>query len=248
MKTIRYDSYRFSPREFLICLLTGTGMAALTAYLFYRSFIAFLLFLPGVWLYMKKQRGVLMEKRKSEVALQFREAIMAVSASLGAGYSVENAFIEASKDLGTLFGKDAPIVLEFKNIAGRLGANETLEVILEDLAARSGAADIRDFADVFVTAKRTGGDLVSIIRKSASHIGDKIEVRRDIETLMSAKKMEQKVMNVIPFFIILYVSLNSPGFLDSLYHNLIGILVMTGCLLAYGGALLLAEKIVSIEV
>ncbi len=248
MKKIRYDSYTFSAREFVTCLCTGLGGAALVAYLFYRSLVAFILFLPAVLLYMKRQKRVLMEKRKGEVALQFREAIMAVSASLGAGYSVENAFIEAGKDLGTLFGKDAPIVMEFKNLAGRLGANETLEVILEDLAERSGSQDIRDFADVFVTAKRTGGDLVSIIRKSAAHIGDKIEVRRDIETLMSAKKMEQKVMNAIPFFIILYVSINSPGFLDALYHNVIGVAVMTGCLGAYAGALLLADKIVSIEV
>ena len=248
MKGIDYEKYKMSPRELLTYLLLGIGADAMVSYLFYRSIIAFAIFLPGVLIFLKKKKEELAAKRRRETALQFREAIMAVSASLGAGYSVENAFIEAAKDLKNMFGKKAPIVIEFRSMAGRLGANETLETILADLAARSGSEDIKDFADVFITAKRTGGDLVSIIRKSAFHIGDKIEVKRDIETLMSAKKMEQNVMNAVPFFIILYVSINSPGFLDSLYHNPLGVAVMTGCLGAYAGAFLLAKKIVSIEV
>lgn len=238
----------FSRREYLFTLACGIALAALTAYLFYRSIIAFALLLTALPAYMKKKEKEKRSEQKKEEALQFREAILSVSASLGAGYSVENAFVEACSDLKNLYGENSFIVSEFRNLAGRLQANETLEVILSDMADRSSSPDIRDFADVFVTAKRTGGDLVSIIRRSAFHIGDKIEVMRDIETLMSAKKMEQRVMNAVPFLIILYVSLNSPGFLDALYHNPVGIAVMTGCLGAYAGALLLADRIVSIEV
>ncbi len=247
-ETKEYSKYEFTAGEFMTCMLTYIAIDALVAYLFYRSIIAFVLLLPGGLVYLKKKKKDYELVRQKEAANQFRDAILSVSASLGAGYSVENAFVEAAGDLKNLYGSRAVMVMEFRGISGRLMANENLETILMDMAERNGSPDIKDFADVFVTAKRMGGDLVSIIRRTAAHIGDKIEVRRDIDTMMSAKKMEQKVMNAVPFAIILYVSVNSPGFLDALYHNPMGIMVMSGCLAAYTGALALAEKIVSIEV
>ncbi len=237
-----------SRREMLLFLLTGTGIAALTAYLFYRSFIAFILLMFAMPAYLKYRKSRALKKKKKELALQFKDAILAVSSALSAGYSVENAFIQSIGDLKNLYSAKAPIVVEFSNIAGRLGTNEPLEDILFDLALRSGSPDIKDFADVFVIAKRNGGDMVSIIRRTAYHISDKTEVARDIDTLISAKKMEQRIMNVIPFLIIFYVSVSSPGFLDALYNNLLGVLVMSACLAAYGFAIYLSEKIISIEV
>lgn len=248
MSGIRYDRYIFSVKEWIGYIFMGLLLDAMVAYLFYRSFVAFMLLLPLVFIFLKNKKQELLNKRLKSLSVEFKEAIMAVSASLNAGYSVENSFIEAAKDLKNLFGKSSAIVKEFAYMTGRIRANENVEDILMDLADRSGIEDIRDFADVFVTAKRSGGDLNNIIRRSAYHIGDKIEVKRDIDTLMSAKKMEQKVMNVIPFMIILYMNFNSPGFLDPLYKNIFGVLIMSVCLGVYGLAIFIAARITSVEV
>ena len=69
-----------------------------------------------------------------------------------------------------------------------------------------------------------------------------------IQTEISGKKMEQKLMNLMPLFILLYVSFSFEGYLDGMYHNTLGILVMTACLAAYAGAYLLSEKIMAISV
>ena len=37
-----------------------------------------------------------------------------------------------------------------------------------------------------------------IIATTIEHISDKIEMEREVQTVISAKKMEQKIMNVIP--------------------------------------------------
>lgn len=180
--------------------------------------------------------------------MQFREAILAVSASLNSGYSIENAFCEAGKDMEVLYGKKEMIVKELRLLSGRLSANETLESILLDFSERSGLEDIRDFTQIFVTAKRSGGNLNEIIRRASHHISEKIEVKREIDTLMSAKKMEQKIMNIVPFLMLLYINFSSPGFLDVLYGNMAGFLIMTMCLAVYAAAYGTAQKIVSIEV
>ena len=58
-----------------------------------------------------------------------------------------------------------------------------------------------------------------VIQKTARMLGDKIDVRREIEATLAAKKSEQMIMSVMPAGIIFYLKLTSPGFLDVLYGN-----------------------------
>ena len=87
-----------------------------------------------------------------------------------------------------------------------------------------------------------------MIRVCSVTIGDKIETAKEIQTLIAAKKLEGRIMDIIPCFIILYIDLSSPGFFDVLYYTLFGRVIMTACLAVYLGAILLSEKIMSIEV
>lgn len=245
---INYQKYIFSKQEWVLYSLEGISIVAGIAYLFYQNLVAFLILLPLLMLFIKEKKEQLCCSRKREVNIQFKDAIQAVSSALHAGYSVENAFIEAGNDMLTLYGKEGIITKEFQLLSGRIKSNETLENILKDFARRSAIDDIQDFTDVFVTAKRSGGDFSMIIKRAVDSIGDKIEVKREIETLMSAKKFEQKIMNVVPFFIILYVKQSSPEFMKALYGNWSGAIVMTVCLVLYLFAYYLSLKIVNIEV
>lgn len=218
------------------------------SFIFYRSIIAFLIIMPGLIPFWKKSMKRKEEDRRKELAGQFRESIMAVSTALNAGYSIENAFVEAFHDMSQMYGADAMITREYRIMTERLKNNETLEKILNDFAKKSGIEDVSDFSDVFCAAKRSGGDMVKIIRRAAGNISDKIEVKREIETMMSAKKFEQRIMEIVPFGIIGYLGVASPGFLDILYHNIPGIAVMTFCLALYAGGFFMAEKIIDIEI
>ncbi|HCA70321.1 MAG TPA: type II secretion system protein F, partial [Lachnospiraceae bacterium] len=79
-------------------------------------------------------------------------------------------------------------------------------------------------------------------------ISDKVEVKREIITMVTAKKYEADIMKIIPLGIIFYLQFFSPGFLDPLYHNILGKMVMSILLIAYLCAYYLADKIVAIEV
>ena len=54
-------------------------------------------------------------------------------------------------------------------------------------------------------------------------------------------------MNVVPIFILAYLKLTSGAFLAPLYGNLFGVLFMTACLVVYGVTILLADKILDIQ-
>ena len=112
---------------------------------------------PGLVLFLKEQNRNLRRRRLRTLESQFLTGIQAVSNALSAGYSVENAFIEAVGELRKVFAPKEDSVREFEQIARQLSYNRPLEGLLLDLANRSRAEDIESFAQVFTAARRSRG-------------------------------------------------------------------------------------------
>lgn len=207
-----------------LLLLLGIG------YLFYGVLWAGLL---GIWLmpYLMRQDYLQEERRKKEqMGLAFREALQSMSAALHAGYAAENAIREAIRDLRTIYGEQALIVIEFRRMWNEVQMQIPVEQIWMNFGERSGIPVIREFAIIFQTAKRSGGDLITIMDNTAAVIGEKLQVRQEIETILANKRLEWKIMRVIPLGIILYMKVSFPEFMDVLYGNTAGILLMSTAL------------------
>lgn len=243
-----YAEYHFSLKEGALAVLEGMFVVAMIGYFFYRSWLACLFLLPVFVLFMRERKRELAKKRRQELSLQFKDLVLALLTNVKAGYSIENALRESYRDIELLYGADSPICLEVRHMVRGLENNVILEKLLFDLGVRSRLPDIMQFADVFLIAKRSGGNLTEILEKTAGVIEQKTETDKEIQLMVSAKKMEQKIMNMVPFLIIFYIGTTSRGFFDVLYHNLVGVAVMTACLLFYGAAYLLSRRIVEIEV
>ena len=165
---------------------------------------------------------------------------------LSAGYSLENSLSLSVKELEGLYGKTGMITEEFSYMEAGVRMNRPVELLLADMGRRSGIQDVDQFARVFAAAKRSGGELTDIISQTAGIIRDKIQVQEEIHTLTAARVFEQKIMNGIPFGIILYIDFTSPGFFHVMYETWLGRIFMTACLGIYVGAVFLAKKILDI--
>lgn len=235
-------------RQWCSFLLTGILIYGVVIYTFYRSLTLFLIGLPFSGIYPVFKKKELIQHRKQEFARQFKEGILILAASLSAGYSVENAFSASLGELTTLYGENGMIVREFCYLSKRISMKCPVEQVLLDLAERTGLDDVENFAQVFAVAKRSGGQLVAVINHTAGIIRDKAQVREEILTLTSSRQFEQKIMNMIPFFIVFYINATSPGFFDMMYRTGLGRIVMTGCLAVYLAAYWLSGKLLCIEV
>ena len=220
----------------------------LISYLFFSSFFAFLVLLPGFPVFLNDKKRRLQNARKQEMNRQFLEGIQMTAASLAAGYSIENAVKEAWKELSRIYPKDSFIIREFQILVHQTEMNRSMEQLFLDLGNRSGVEDIQSFGEVFLTARRTGGDLLSVIRNTCSCIRQKQETLMEIETCLAGKVMEQNIMSAVPLLILGYIRLTSPEFRDGMYGNVTGAAVMTICLIVYGAAYLWGRSIVNIEV
>ncbi|MEG2230643.1 MAG: type II secretion system protein F [Lachnospiraceae bacterium] len=243
-----YRQYQFKIRDTLLYGLFGVLSAGMLGYIFYQSVIAMILFLFFLPYYFKEKKEELCRKQQEQLNEQFKETILAVSAGLSAGYSVENAFREAYADIGMVYGEESLMGQELYYLSKGLDNNVILERLLSDLAVRSGLDSIKDFAEIFCIAKRNGGDMNDMIHSCVAVICGKLEVKKEIQMMIHAKQYEQKIMNIVPLAIILYIGKTSPGFFDPLYHNWLGILIMTACVVIYAAAYLMAKKITAIEI
>lgn len=168
--------------------------------------------------------------------------------ALKAGYSAENAIRESEKEMAFLYGKHSEICTELQKVVNGLDNRIPVERLLLSFADRSRVEEIREFAEVFAIAKRSGGNMTEILQRTITLIQSRMDVEKEIAVMLSSRRIEQLIMDAVPFAIILYIRLTSPGFFDILYHNTTGALIMTICLVLYGAAVWLSEKIMDIKV
>ena len=243
-----YDTYRFKVADWLMYLLQVGGITVGISYLFYDSVKAVILSFPiGILQYqsMKKQR---IREQKQRLSVQFRSLMEGLVTSLTAGYSLEHAFREVGKDLILLYPESAEIFGELEWITSGLDRNMPIEDMLHDFGRRSGIEDIANFANVIRAAKKSGGNLIHIIQKTVHSITDKMTVEEEIATMIAAKKLEQKIMLVMPYGILGYLRITNGEFLDVLYHNAIGVCMMTVFLTGIYLAGVWAERIMDIRI
>lgn len=187
-------------------------------------------------------------KKKQVFERQFYDALQMMEAHLNVGYSIENAIKETKNELLLLYKSSDVIVKEFVYMSRQLNLNVTAEQVWKNMADRVKMPSVDNFVTVFVQAKRSGGDSISIIKTTIRHLNERAEVKAEIETMITARKLEFQIMTFIPFGIIAYMRASFPEFMQVLYETFFGKCFMTLCLCVYFCAWKLGCKIVEIEV
>ena len=210
------------------CILTAAVIVFGIAFIFYRSFLIAMLLTPLSFIYPKMRIKEIIKKRKKELTNQFKDMRYSLSSSLSAGKSVESAFKDVLKDISVLYPDSrVPIISETEYIIRKLEMNETIEAVFSDFAVRTDIEDIKNFADVFNVSKRTGGNVVEIIKNTSVIINDRIEVRQDIDIMLSERKFEQKILNIVPVGMLILLSVTAGDYMEPVFSTNIGRLVMT---------------------
>lgn len=220
----------------------------LTAWLFFDFAGVSVLLLAYVPMALQKQKKESERKRKWELNLAFKDALVCLENSLAVGYSPESSVRESIKNLEQLHGKEHEICQEFRRMTRQMELGVSMEQVFLEFAERSGVEDIRQLAEIFSVVKRTGGNLGQVLRQTGSVLQAKIELKRELRTVIAAKQMEFQIMSVVPYGILMYLKLCAPAMSESLYHNLFGMVFMWGVLAAYVGLKSLGEHMIHGEV
>lgn len=244
-----YSYYSMTLKERVFYTLIAAVFIYSTAFVFYRSLVFSLLLCPAALVYPRVKTKELIKKRKTELNIQFKDMLYSLSSSLSAGKSMELAFRNVLKDLSILYPDPCTsIVREVGYMIRRLGMNETIEAVLSEFAGRAHIEDVDSFVDVLHTCKRTGGNMIEIIRNTSNVINDKIEIRQEIDTMLAERKFERKVLNVLPILMLILLSVSAGDYMYPVFHTAAGRVVITAAIVLLTAAYFIARKIMEIEV
>ncbi|MDO4324697.1 MAG: type II secretion system F family protein [bacterium] len=246
---VNYNVYVMSVGEKVFYILLAAAGLWVLGYIFYRSLpLSCVLALLSLK-FPKYQTQVLMKKRKQKLNQQFKDMLYSLSSAVSAGNSVERGFALALDDMMNQYADpNAYIVKELELIVSKLSLGQNIEEILLDFGQRSGLEDIVTFANIFEISKRTGGNLVRIIRQTTDTIADKIEIESEIDTMLSGKKMEQKVLVAMPIFLVFVLTQTTEGFMTPIFTTLGGRMIATFSLLLIAISYFWSKKITDIQV
>ena len=234
---VDYNTYKYNVKEWLLYGAVGAAAGFGLMYLFYSGILYCAVgAVAGAFIFLLIQKKRLCEKRKATLMTEFKDALGSMISALSAGYSMENAVTEAYKDLKLLYGEERIILRELADIQARIDLGVQVDELFYELGVRSGVSDIIIFAQVYTTARKSGGNLIKVMKRTADAITEKLDIEREVATMISGKRLESVCMMIIPLLIIAYLRVFSPGLLDPLYHGLAGRMFMTVALLVYGVA------------
>lgn len=179
---------------------------------------------------------------------QFMNGIYSLSSSLATGRSLEGAFYGSYQEL-----KNDPVdnemVLEvWLWITSQLQVNEPIDQILNQLSESVKDEDVSNFVTVMSVAHRQGGDLIRIIKDTLVIMKDKELLRRDWMAMTVEKRLEQQIMNMVIPGIMVFFLITSPTFIEPLYFDVRGKLVMILVLIGYLVSDYVGKRLIRIEV
>ena len=146
-------------------------------FLFYRqAALCFLGAVLGSVCYVRYRIKVQKEQEKWQLMVEFKEAMDSMVSALAAGYSMENAITEAYRDMKLLHSEDTRMMRELWDIQQKISLHQPLDEVLSAFASKSGVEDIITFAQIYATARKSGGNLVKVMKRTAQNISEKMEM------------------------------------------------------------------------
>lgn len=70
-------------------------------------------------------------------------------------------------------------------------------------------------------------DFVHIMQTTVQKLAGRIEVEREVATVLAGKRLEGRIMEIMPLAILAYLQVASGEFLDALYGSVFGVAVMS---------------------
>ncbi len=231
----------------VIAVGKGVGLGGLIAWLFFKSGwgCVCIPFCVGIaWKQAKRQQSQRVQEKEQE---HFVEYLGFLKEALLVGYSLEQAVGEGKKGMLTTLKEEAPFLRAVTRLERKMQLGTPVESAFSEWAEEAVCDDIRDFAEVLFIAKRTGGAVQQVIDNTEHVIRDKQETLRYIRSVLHSRQYEAKVMKCMPFAMLIYLRLFMPDFLEPLYHNPVGVCVMSVVLVVYFVLCSVVDKVTTVS-
>lgn len=187
-------------------------------------------------------------KRKKLYEKGFQDLLQSLMTSLQAGYSLDNAFRIALKELESLYQHQRnPMIKQMRRIVQGLELHIAPERLLMDFSSYTELEEARQFAVVIEIVRSTGGNMVEILKRTMQHLKYKMDVEEEIKILLSGKLFEKNIMLSMPFLVLTYLRLANPEYVECFYTSIWGHMIMSAIIAITVFCFFWSERIMDVQ-
>ncbi|MBE7057380.1 MAG: hypothetical protein E7388_08090 [Ruminococcaceae bacterium] len=235
-----YRKYRLNKKELLlygsVFVIGAVLVIELMFDIWWLGVVLGLVLLP---LFYKKLSAYLRDRRINSLEEEFCRFMQLTVAALAGGTTFENVFREVADSVSS---EESIMKKEYYIIDRMICLNYDSRDAFSAFAVRSGSEDIKKIAAALACTSEVGGNVIRLLQSGVGALRLKQDTEMEIKRILSAPKMNHRIMSVMPFAFVFILKTMSPEYIKSLYSwPGRGIMVAVAVLIA--GSWLLGEKI-----
>src|SRR5262245_26456307 len=200
-----------TPRRVLLQMAAAGAAVGALAWLIRGPLLGVLLGLPAAtapFLYVVYRRHV----RLNRMLDQLPDAFDLMARVMRAGRSVPQALQAVADEF------DQPVAGEFGFCSEQQNLGLSSELALQDLARRTGLAEVKILALALLVQQETGGNLAELLDRVAAMIRERGRLRGKIAALTAEGRMQAGVLMILPLGLLVMLMLLSPVYAEAVYE------------------------------
>lgn len=159
-------------------------------------------------------------KRLEKIESQLPEAIDLMARALKAGHAFSGALQMVATD-----GPE-PTAGEFRSTFDEINFGVSMQDALVNLATRIPITDLRYFTIAVLIQRESGGNLAELLDRISGLIRGRLTLLGRIRVLSAEGRLSAWILSSLPFGTALMINIVNPGFLDILWTDPTGIIMV----------------------
>jgi tight adherence protein B len=214
-EAIENAGLRLSQADFLVLVLAGSVVGALTGFVISGPLLAILLILVAP-LAGHLVLGFLAGKRRSLFDQQLGDTLQLLSGGLRAGHSILRAIDAAATE------SLSPTSEEMRRVVTETSLGRDLLASLSDTADRMRNEDFVWIAQAIQINREVGGNLAEVLDQVNETIRERSEIKGHIKSLAAEGKFSAYILMAMPIGIVLMLMLVNPGYMNVMFTHPLG--------------------------
>jgi tight adherence protein B len=234
-------SIKLTVTEYLVLSLLSIVVCTAIAYLIFRNYMAVTGFVIGFFL-PRVLVNIVKARRLRRFNDQLGDTINLIVNSLKAGYSMAIAMETVANNM------PPPVSEEFRRVVIEIGLGLSLDDALNNILRRVPSADLDLLITAVTVQHEVGGNLAEILDTISFTIRERVRIQGEIKTLTAQGEFTGYLLSALPFILTLVISLMSRDYMEPMFTQPCGWIMMGVALVIIGLGFIIIRRIIKIEV
>lgn len=230
------------PAEAIFFYFTAVFVATLVALVLAGNPILALITFAFVALVPPSILSFLSRRRQKQFDSILPDTLQLLASTLRGGYSLMQGVEAVSQEVSE------PVGRELRRVVTEARLGRPLEESMEAVAKRMDSADFGWAVMAIRIQREVGGNLAELLVTVADTMTERERLRRDVNALTAEGRISAIVLGLLPFGIGLFILGANPGYMDPLFDETLGNVLLIGAGLLMLGGFYWMKKTIDIEI